>query len=198
MLKQLTTTLVILLSLGFFVNSCSDSNPTFKNPDPLDTGGGLVPDSLKPDPSDTSSDDTTANKPSPDRVRLAIAVRYDSQKASGVKQIYINGANVALYNSGGGNVGNLIAKRTTKKITTAPGGAVNNGFSTKTSFPNQDLYALFPNNQEKVKPGFAYKVAVDTINYDGAKLVPKSQYVTINIAGGTIGWTEKTIEVKQN
>ncbi len=198
MLKQLTTTLVILLSLGFFLHSCSDSNPTFKDPDPLDTGGGLVPDSLKPDPSDTSSDDTSADKPSPDRVRLAISVRFDSQKASGQKEIYVNGADVSLYNSAGGNVGDLIAKKTTSKITNAPGGAEDNGFTKKTSFPDQDIFALFPNDQEKVGPGFAYQVAVDTINYDGAKLVTDSEFVTINVQGGVTGWTEKEIRVTQN
>lgn len=198
MLKQLTTTLVILLSLGFFFNSCSDSNPTFKNPDPLDTGGGLVPDSLKPDPSDTSSDDTTSDKPSPDRVRLAVTVRFDSQRAQGEKEIYINGAEVELYNSASGNVGDLIAKKTTSEITNAPGGAQDNGFTKNTGFPDQDIFALFPNEQEEVKPGFAYKVAVDTINYDGAELVTDSEFVDINVAGGTTGWAEKEIRVTQN
>lgn len=201
MLKQLTTALVVLLGFGLIFNSCDDSNPSFTNPDPLDTGSNsIIPDSLKPDPSDTSGqDDTNVNKPPEKRVRLAIAVRFDSSRASGSDRIiYIEGADVKVYQDAGGTPGNLIANRTTETVNNPPQGAVPGGFENKTSYPDQDIYALFTNNNQTITSGRNYQVAVDTLNYNGAELVTKSEFVTISINQAREGWAEKEIQVQPN
>lgn len=203
MLKQLTTTLVILLSLGMFINSCDDSNPTFKDPDPLDTGSNsFVPDSLKPDTSDnTDPSDSMDNEPN-ERLKLAVHTRFDSQRDNGsVKEVPLTAVNVKIYESlnNQDEPTDLIDSAISKEIDNTPDG----DFANNTQFPNRRAYAIFQNMDENIPQGVNVYFQIEPAEYQGATIVTKpgpqangNNYLIQN-TNNQNGWQEITLVLEE-
>lgn len=189
MIRQLSIAFTFLLSMGFLLNSCDDSKPTFNNPDPLDTGSSsLIPDSLAPEPPDTTEDDPedTVNQ---DRIKLAVPVRYDSMRDGGsTKEIWLEGPTVEIHS--GTSAGELLVQRDCEVVDNPP-----SGFEASTNYGNEtDAFAVFSNESEVILGGGqAYTIVIDEFEYEGATLATEQ---TINIRAEQ-GWVQKIAKVEE-
>jgi hypothetical protein len=206
MIKQLSITLTFLLTLGFVLNSCDDKNPSFQNPDPLDTGVNTLDTLLDPSdtaespggpggPGDPGGSDDTADIT--DTLRLAITGDYDSARDQGSVKEDINpaGYTVELYESE--TLDNLIDESQVEEVDPVPK-EFENGDGVV--YPKFENWAIFQNEEEQIEEGQQYYIKVEPFEYGagtlGLKTSDGGDSTAINVDSGA-PWEGVKVELEE-
>ena len=183
MLKRFTIALMMVAGLSFAISSCSEKNPTFVDPDPLDTTGFNF-DTLGQDTSDNNNQNPDKDKP-----KIGIKVFYKSGSGSGGggnTTTWISNVDIELYNY----QGQLLAKRTAKHPQDQN---MPDELQSLVNDPGTESWALFRNNSDYLDRGFKYVLEPsDTITDDGKKYYTKD---TITVLKN--GWDDFELELQE-
>ena len=207
MIKQLSITLTFLLTLGFVLNSCDDKNPSFQNPDPLDTSVNPIDTVL--DPSDTggggqnppgggggpSNPEDTADIT--DTLRLAVTGEYDSARQGGTSKEDINpaGYTIELYETEALN--NKLGEEQVKFLDPVPAGFES---APGIRYPEFENWATFRNKDEAIEQGKQYWIKVEPFEYGegtlGLETSDGGDSTAINVDSGP-PWDAATPELEE-